>query len=792
MTKKININEGGEVCIRWDVKPLDYSRENERSIAFAFAKKYGIPVSKVKVEPNFLTNNENSATTALNSDNIANIKDPKFQQELFKQYIAENKIENVDFDEIIKIDSTINALINYDAYENGKRYLIKWVKWSNYLSYGEDNYFDFTKLHGLVLLNGQPANECGKSTFAYDLLHFLLFGNKTTSEKSRTLDQIFNNYKPEATKVEVEGCISIEGHDYIIKRTLTRPELGKKTRNVTQKVEYFEINEGGFKVELKDTNLNEATSTKTTKAIADALGSEDDFNMIISANAKDLDSLISLKETERGRLLSRWIGLSVIEDKDVKAREMWNKDISKKRYCTIYNREQLASEIEELGKRTEQEREYIKSEEKRAKDAEKEIKRLNKERTKLIESRKSVDNSLSAYDITTIESELERLSEKGKNTKYQKETTQERLKEYGEIIVDEEAYKAKLKEKEGYIAFLAEARANIGTYREQMKQLANAEYCPTCHRKLDGVDNSAHIAEMQKKVDDLIASGVETSKKKEALEKELLEIEANRTKLREKNNIELKIATFDSLLATLRGEYREKQAILKSLNANKEAIIANNKIDADINVVDTSINTNNVVINDTVRNIATSKANIESNDTAIKERMSIIVKINEEEKEERNWKLYLQMIGKDGICKIVLRNSLPIINGELSRLLNGVADFNVEISINDKNDIDFWLVRDDVKTRLSAASGLERTEAALALRVVLGKMSNLSRPPFILLDEILGTVAAENYDKMKLLYDKISKEYEFILHITHLDLDWHDMKITVVKENNISRILSNA
>ncbi len=789
MNKKIEINKGGEICVRWNVKPIDYSRENERNIICAFAKKYDVPVNKVKVEVNFINENGDLTYDALNTENIANIKDPKFQQELFKQYIAENKIENVDFDEIIKIDSTINALINYDSYENGKRYSIKWVKWSNYLSYGEDNFFDFTKLHGLVLLNGQPANECGKSTFAYDLLHFLLFGNKVTSEKSRTLDQIFNNYKPEATKVEVEGCITIEGHDYIIKRTLTRPELGKKTRNVTQRVEYFEINDGGYKVELTDTNLNEARTTKTTKVISDALGGEEDFNMIISANAKDLDSLISLKETERGRLLSRWIGLSVIEDKDVKAREMWNKDISKKRYCAIYNREQLSSEIEVLNNKSKLEEEYIKSEEKRAKEAEKEIKKLNKERATLIESRKFIDTSISGYDIKTIENELEEITKKGKDTNYQKQQYEKKLKEFGEITVDEDDYKRKLTEKEGYIVFLAEARANIGTYRNQITQLSNAEYCPTCHRKLDGVDNSKHIAEIQKLIDDLMAKGIETSKKKEELEKELLKIEEDRKKLREKNNVELKIATFDSLLLVLRNNYKEKQGILKSLNANKEAIEVNNRIDADINVVDASIASNNAIINDTTRNIATSKTNIEANNNEVREKNSIIVKINEEEKEERNWKLYLQLIGKDGICKIVLRNSLPIINGELSRLLSGVADFNVEVSINEKNDIDFWLVRDNVKTRLSAASGLERTEAALALRVVLGKMSNLSRPPFILLDEILGTVAAENYDKMKVLYDKISKEYEFILHITHLDLDWHDMKVTVVKENNISRII---
>jgi DNA repair exonuclease SbcCD ATPase subunit len=157
---------------------------------------------------------------------------------------------------------------------------------------------------------------------------------------------------------------------------------------------------------------------------------------------------------------------------------------------------------------------------------------------------------------------------------------------------------------------------------------------------------------------------------------------------------------------------------------------------------------------------------------------------------EKYWKLYLQMIGKDGISKMVLRNTLPIINNELNRLLNDVTDFKVEVVMNDKNDVDFLLIRDEITTRLSAASGLEKTQAALALRVVLGRLSKLSRPPFILLDEVLGTVAKENYDDMKKLYDKITEYYDFVLHICHIDLDWYNDGniVTIVKKDNISHI----
>ena len=788
MNKKCEINPNGRICVRWDVLPLNYSKENEENIRAMMAKKYDVPVSSVRVEVNLISATEGKSGIALNTENISNIKDPKFQQELFKQYIAENGIEDYDMNELVKIDSRINALINYDNYENGKRYSIKWIKWSNFLSYGDDNFFDFTKLHGLVQLSGRPANESGKSTFAYDLMHFLLFG-KTNSEKAKTLENLFNNYREDCNKVELEGCITIEGQDYIIKRTLTRPEK-KKSKTVTQKVEYYAVNENGFKEELLD-DLKEESSTKTTKAITEALGSESDFDMIISANSKDLDSLISLKDTERGRLLTRWIGLSVLEDKDVKAREIWNKDVSKKRYCSIYNREQLNQEIETLTKNNEQETDLIKSEEKRTKDAKKEIEKLNKEITALLSKKKPIDSSLEKVDMTTLQNTIQTIIDNGKRVKQLKDAAEAELKKYGEIVVDEEHYKELVKQKDTLIDEIAVLRTDVKNLISQNTNLANAEYCPTCHRKLDGVDNSGLIAQNQAKIDEFTKTGVAKSSKLKEIEAELTKIEENRKLLREKSALELKISTYDADIIKYRSEYKENNTLLNSLNANKEAITENSKIDASINVVNTSINTQNGIISNAAYNIGCSQKNIEANNNAINERKSIIVKINEEEKEEKNWKLYLQLIGKDGISKIVLKNSLPILNGELSRLLSDVADFDVEVEVNEKNDVDFWLLRDGVKTRLAAASGLERTQAALALRVVLGKMSNLSRPPFLLLDEILGTVAKENYDKMKQLYEKIAKEYDFVLHITHLTdiADWHESSVVVVKENNISKII---
>ncbi len=789
----MNIGKKSKICVVWKVKPTDYSEEGKNNIIAAMATKYGIDKKNIIVTPEYAS--EGQKKEVLNSENIESIHDPQFQQELFKKYLDENKIEGYDFDEIVKIDSQINSLIDYDSYEKSKSYKIKWVKWDNFLSYGEGNFFDFEKLHGLILLNGIPENESGKSTFAYDLLHFLLFG-KTQTDKANTQKDLFNNYLPEATNVTVEGCMELDGNDYIIKRTLTRPALSKKSKNrtVSAKVEYYQLNQDGSKEELEDsTNLQEHSSRKTSQIIKEALGNEADFDRIISANSKDLDSLISMKDTERGRLLSKWIGLSILEDKDALAREKWNKEISKNRLCDIYNSETLNNEILALEEQNKENEKNVKNEESKITDSKSRIAEYEKNRSNLMEARQSVDPTLTKIDITTLQKSIDRIIFDGNNSKNTIANLKSQIESYGEINIQENEYTNLRKENEHIISQMASLIAEIKSLQSTNKTLASAEYCPTCGRKFDNIDNSGKIKENNELIEAKTSTGIQLKERKNAIEEKMKSMESDRQRLQEKNKLEIKLSALNTEIANQRAEYIEKKRTMDNLIKNKEAIEKNNKIDAMLYSVNESIRTEEGIINNATYQIAYLKKDTENNIQKINDKKSILIKIEAERKIEKNWKVYLQMIGKDGISKMVLRNSLPIINGELDRLLNDVADFDVEITINEKNDIEFWLLRDGIKTRLSAASGLERTEASLALRVVLGKMSRLSRPPFLLLDEVLGTVGKSSYDNMKKLYDKIVKEYSFILHITHLaDItDWHDGIVTVQKVNNISSIIQS-
>ena len=168
----------------------------------------------------------------------------------------------------------------------------------------------------------------------------------------------------------------------------------------------------------------------------------------------------------------------------------------------------------------------------------------------------------------------------------------------------------------------------------------------------------------------------------------------------------------------------------------------------------------------------------------------MIAKIAEEEKILKNWKIYMDMVGKNGISKMVLRRALPIINAKLKEVLSEVCDFDVEIAINDKNEINFFIIKDGVIADICSGSGFEKTATSLALRFVLGSVSMIPRLNYVTLDEVWGRVEEANYDNIKTLLEKMLTEYDFLLLVSHQDQikNWCEKALIAEKTNNVSHV----
>lgn len=786
----INVNTKSKVKVHWNVSPYDYTKDKEKEIISAIAKKYSIPKGHVTVAPNFVTINENGEYTSITDKVIENIQDPLFQQKLFKEYLKVNEIKDYDYELIITIDKDINDRIDYQVYDKLKKFRLKWIKFDNFQSYGNNNCFDFSNLHGLVLLNGEPANQSGKTTFAVDLLHFLLFGK---TSKAKVQEDIFNKYLKEETNVVVEGCFVIDGEDYVIKRTLSRPKLEKRTakHKVTQKVEYYRL-VGNNREELEDFVAVESgeDTRSTNKIIKESIGREEDFDLIMCITSSNLNSLINEKPTERGRLFSRWIGLLPLEAKDELAREKFNSTIKPSLLSNQYDREVLKQEIEAYKVGIDECEKSIVSFESINKQYDAEITSLEETKNTLMSSKSQIDTNVLKIDITTLRHNLQKKLDDGKTKKLQLDSIIQQLNQLGNVDFSIENYDKLVEERTNALLDQQTKRNEALRLKNLIQQLKTSEFCPTCGKKLDNIDNSQQIKKEEANYNELVSEGQKVTQKVNQL---IAEIEGQKEK-REKYNLLNTLNTQKPIielnLERLRNEYKELKQIESDYLKNSEAIDKNNQIEITIRNTEINIKTKREVKETNVRKIAQNKSNIELYKNEISKREEIISKINKEEKLVYNWKLYLEMVGKNGISKMVMRKTLPIINARLNQLLEDVCDFDVNVDINNKNEVTFNIIRNGVVADLNSGSGFEKTASALALRTVLADISTIPQMNFLVLDEILSGVAFDNYENIFELIHKSLKPYDFALFITHVDAvkEYANNTITIKKENNVSKL----
>lgn len=786
-----NVGKQSKFKVHWKVSPYDYSKESLKNIETLISEKYSIPKDRIKIEPNFISLNEKGEEIPLTSSIIENIQDPKFQLELFKEYLKVNDIVDYDFSILENIDNEINANIDYKVYDKFRRYSINWVKWDNFLSYGEGNFFDFRTLKGLILLNGEPANQSGKTTFAIDLIHFLLFGK---IDRSSTQDKIFNKFLPESTRVCVEGSVTIDGVEYIINRELKRTSFDKRTSasRTNQKVKYYKVVLDGQLEELEEYIENETleSSKHTNKVIKDAIGNEDDFDMIICATSSNLDDLIEKKDTERGRILSRWIGLLPIEEKDKLAREKYNSTIKKSFLSNHYNTENLKREIETLTLRNN----TLISSNNRYKneinELEGKIEEKNKLKEQYLSTKKTIDENILKLDKTTLEASINKILFDGKNKRLQLDEKNEELKSYGEIDFSNEKYDELNIINTKLQTDLSVCRMECQNLKKEIDNLTNSEYCPTCGKKFDNVDNSELISSKKKILDEKIKEGIDLSNKQKSVFSEIEKMKDDRDKFDKKNKLTVLVSKLEIDISILQSNYKDLKNDLNKYNENSEAISFNNDLEIKIRNINFEIKNIENTKETTIRSFEKNLQEINNNNSLIEERNYIINKIAEEVVLDKHWRIYLDMIGKNGISKMALRKTLPIINAELSNLLSDICDFTVYVDITDKNEVIFNIIKDGKVDNLMSGSGFEKTASALALRYVLGKISTLPKNSGIILDEIWGRIAKENYDNIQKLLDKMLQTYDYIFVITHLDevKEYCDKIVTVTKVNNISKI----
>lgn len=766
------------IKVTWEDVPENFTPEKIRRVKSYFQDKYKTKSIQV-ITKNISDKSDIKLQSLEASDNIL---DQQYQKNLMKDFIKENGI-TTKWEMLDRLDNKVNADINKKN-ENKVRYnkwFVKKIQFSNFLSFGDNNEIDYTDLDGITVIESTPKNFGGKSTSSVDLLMFLFF-NSTT--KTKTAGEIFNRFT-DKDEVLVRGEITIDGDDYVIERKLIRKKTKQGEYNVTNKLEFFKKKEDGT-IE----NLSGEQRRETETFISSAIGSEEDFLSTIMTTGNNLEQLIESKPTARGQILTKFMGLESLRNKEEIAKNIYN-DWSKKLVSNTYNITQLEidnNNYQDSVTNSENEIERLKIELKRL---DKHLKELETRKDEVLSSRNSdVDQELIKTNPVLLQREIEDLKTQRETSKKNAENVD--VKEPSKYY-NEDKHK-ELKDGMSKLQGIDAAYKYEKNDKEKLiKQLTEGSICPTCKRSLDDVDHTEEIENLKKEVENILKEIEINQNNYEDLKKQSSEYETLKTEFETYEKNKLRKARYELEVDQKQLEIDLKQNKLNNYDSNKKKLEENQKIDGELVILRSKIETANADIRVSNNSIEKHNGNIISMKEKIRINNDLIIKIKSEEELSAVFKIYLTIFGKNGISKVIMKNMIPLINQELYRLLVDSCHFILELNVNDKNEVEFVMI--DTETRvikpLNAGSGYEKTISSLALRSVLTKISSLPKPNVVVMDEVFGKIANDNLEMVSEFFIKIKDYFDKIFVITHNPMvsQWADTIVKIRKENNISKVL---
>lgn len=831
--KKKKITTNSSVRVQWNDKWENYSKEKQRDIIKHVKKKYG--VSSVRVDFN-ATNKINLGVTNMETGDAENINTPEVQEKIITNWLSENKID-ITLGDIKRLNKRVEARLEDFNNTKDNKWSVKKLTLENFLSYGEKTVFDFDKLKGISLISGKNFN--GKST-VLNALVWLLFN---TTDKTKVADEIINRYNG-AEFAKVTGEIIIDGIEYQIIREVKRKyKKDRSSYTTSTTLKFLTKNPQGEYEELDKEEDRKATDAK----LKEHIGSLNEFLMTVVCTGDNIFDIIKAKPTERGQLLSRFLGLEIFEKKEKQAKELYNEwkikaDIHK--YSSI----ELESEVSENEKSIQEKKLYISEQEKELDGLSDEITIKKGEYDKLMGYyHNDIDPNISNLSEDHFLSTISNIENDINNKRIELNETKDKIKSDLEVFNESDYQKNKLeienintKKKDINIEIQNEEKkireiendvrdlitnnrvidSELKTLRATIKNLREGDKCSECGQKLADVDHTDVI-------NDKIAEGVSKKAKYDAnitlieeteakippireiidgFNQQLTSLDDDIDKINKLNDellkvkqlisendiIKLKADNIEVQIEVLEGKIEKEKGNLESFKKDLSKIEKNKELDIELRdkrieitklEEDERLYTNRLTVGTTERDNLLREV----------ERLNeLIIKIKKEEHIAKVFEVYITMVGKNGISKTIMRNSIPVLNLELAKLLRESAEFTVEIEINMKNnEVEFWLVDNEtgLKAPMISGSGYERTIGSLAIRVVNSKINTLPKPSLLLIDEIFSTVDNENLELVKVFIDKVATTIDNVIIITHNESvkEWADHVITITKENNVSK-----
>lgn len=730
--------------------------------------------------------------------NNLNIQNQLIQDWLERQY--DNTIDRPLMTKILDVNKNLNAQINHDDQSRNVNWRPIQLKFSNMFSYGEDNIINFGKMKGIYGIFAQNAS--GKSS-AMDALIFTLYDKTPRAFRG---DHIMNNRKDEFTcqlKFEINNEI------FFIRRTGTR----KKNGDVKVDVSFWRENEDGT-----HESLNGEDRRDTNSNIRNYVGTYEDFVLTALSSQNSNALFIDKSHSERKDLLIQFMGLSIFDKLcDTANDEM--KEISGA--LRKFKKVDFTQTLSDTQIKLDTSREEHKHTEGLFIDIKQEQETLYEKLRELQEQKRPVPNI--ELDIDTLLSTKDKVVGLAVSYEEDKDKAEERLqyindtiKEKTQEVVDVNISELRQSVEEynrlsdlfnkGNNA-LKLTTSKVGEKEKFKKKLESYKYNPDCNvcvennkSVIDDMESVTHelidLYELQSKQEDAVA---EIKQQMEPLVDKVNlcayyeKIQSEVQQLQKKaSGVELEI---QKILTNIEKCDRKREQVENDIElhrSNKENIEHNVQIDTHIVHVQYDITASKKKadhMEKVVRDLHGEIKVLEATKTDI---MNQIKEAEELEATYEAYKYYMEAVGRDGIPYDLMSKAIPNIEAEINNILSQIVDFTISLEVDGKNIVGKLNYDYDRVWPLENSSGMERFISSLAIRVALMNASNLPKSNFLIIDEGLGTLDAENMTSMHTLFGILKAQFDFLIVISHLDVvrDMVDNLIEIKREDGFSYIQS--
>jgi len=713
---------------------------------------------------------------------------------LFKDHHGGEKLTDSDISSATSlIKSYLSSASGGEELARGAKWSLNHLMWDNMFIYGEGNSVDFDKLSGIVGIFG--PNRTGKSSIVGTLMYSLFNTTDRGPMKNIYVCNVRKDY------CSSRAVLTHNGTSYVIERQTSKSTNKKGVVSASTALNLFRMREDGELDDLCGEQRND-----TEKTIRSLIGSPEDFLMTSLSAQGEANPFMSQGSTKRRAVLSRFLDLDIFDkmydaaNKDLNGLKSQLKNFPERDWDSARSANEDLSQS--LKKRIDENTLLINESQTKLALLRDELSKHNAKpvtqadvdahRLKLIKLQDQSDEF--SKTIEACEDEIAALQQKVESVQTVLDVIDiDALKKKRDAVASLQASIVELKH-----AFDRETTLLISQKKSLkiLDEVPCGDDYPTCKFIKDAYALKDKVVSQDKKTkkaeealksaqdaitslrDDSVDDKLEKHEKATVLLAKLqLEISKRETQLEKTRS------SCESCKKLLEEAQHQMVNLAAALVSKESAEVV--RIRSEIDHLNRSIKTLDSQKSDDLLACGTARAKLEQLEEEKSQRDSLLNKMRLQE-------LLTTAFSKKGIPFVITRTQLPIINAEVSKILQGIVDFTIELENEEDSDaLEIYINYGDSRRIVELCSGMEKTVASIALRVALSNVSSLPKPDIFVVDEGFGTLDSAGVESCNRLLTSLKSYFRTIVVITHVDgiKDAADHVIEITKHEKDSKVV---